>query len=313
MEIDQLRYFLKVAERQNFTRAGEELAITQPALSRAVAKLEKEIGQPIFERQTRKVTLTDAGRLLQARAEQIVALVEDTLAEITDDGESGNVRVGAIPTIAPYFLPAILSDFRDRHPRANVMVYEETTDKLLLRCQQGEIDVAILAAPIDRQHLEVEPLFKEELLLVMSADNRLAEKKQIAVADIQGHAFVLLDETHCLSETIISFCRQRSFQPVTVEHTSQLATVEELVALGHGVSLIPQMARNLDGSRRRVYRSLCDPKPTRQIVLAWNPYRFQSRVLEHFRECVRRAAADADDTGKHRRRHATGDAKNARR
>jgi LysR family transcriptional regulator, hydrogen peroxide-inducible genes activator len=311
MEIDQLRYFLKVAERQNFTRAGEELAITQPALSRAIAKLEKEIGQPILERQARKVTLTDAGRLLLARAEQIVALVDDTLAEITDDGESGNVRVGAIPTIAPFFLPAILRDFRDQHPRATVLVYEETTDKLLLRCNHGEIDVAVLAAPIERQHLEVEPLFEEELLLVMSADNRLSEKKQIAVADIQGHAFVLLDETHCLSDTIISFCRQRSFQPVTIEHTSQLATVEELVALGHGVSLIPQMARNLDGSRRRIYRSLRDPKPTRQIVLTWNPYRFQSRVVERFKQCVRHAAMDAPSIGKRRGRKKSADARKA--
>lgn len=302
MEIDQLRYFLKVAERQNFTRASEDLSITQPALSRAVAKLESEIGQPIFERQARKVTLTDAGRLLLARAEQIVALVDDTLAEITDDGECGNVRVGAIPTIAPFFLPAILRDFRDQHPRANVQVYEETTDKLLLRCNHGEIDVAVLAAPIERQHLEIEPLFEEELLLVMSADNHLSKKRKIAVTDIQGHAFVLLDETHCLSDTIISFCRQRSFQPVTIEHTSQLATVEELVALGHGVSLIPQMARNLDGSRRRIYRSLGDPRPTRQIVLTWNPYRFQSRVVEHFKQCVRRAAMEAATIGKPRRR-----------
>jgi LysR family hydrogen peroxide-inducible transcriptional activator len=301
MEIDQLRYFLKVAERQNFTRAGEDLAITQPALSRAVAKLEQEIGQPIFERQTRKVTLTDAGRLLLSRAEQIVALVDDTLAEITDDGESGNVRVGAIPTIAPFFLPAVLRDFRDQHPRANVQVHEETTDKLLQRCSHGDVDVAVLAAPIERQHLEVEPLFEEELLLVMAAENHLSEKKRIRVADLQGQAFVLLDETHCLSDTIISFCRERSFQPVTVEHTSQLATVGELVALGHGVSLVPQMARKLDGSRRRIYRSLSEPKPMRQIVLVWNPYRFQSRVVERFKECVRCAATDADSTGNNRR------------
>jgi LysR family hydrogen peroxide-inducible transcriptional activator len=290
MEIDQLRYFLKVAERQSFTRAGEELAITQPALSRAIGKLEREIGQPVFERQTRRLTLTDAGRLLQDRAEQILALVDDTLAEITDDGETGYVRVGAIPTVAPFFLPAILRDFRTQHPHANVLVYEETTDKLLQRCSQGEIDLALLAAPIERQYLEVEPLLEEELLLVMSADNPLAGKKRISVADIQGRPFVLLDETHCLSETIISFCRQRSFQPITVEHTSQLATVEELVALGHGISLIPQMARDLDDSDRRIYRSLCDPKPTRRIVLAWNPYRFQSRVAERFKQYIRHAA-----------------------
>src|SRR5262249_377194 len=134
--------------------------------------------------------------------------------------------------------------------------------------------------------------FEEELLLVLSAGHALAAKKHVTVADIQGHPFVLLDETHCLSDTIISFCRQRSFQPVSVERTSQLVTVEELVALGHAVSLIPQMARNRDDSGRRVYRSLADRKPTRRIVLVWNPYRFSSRVVERFKECVREAAQE---------------------
>jgi LysR family hydrogen peroxide-inducible transcriptional activator len=184
----------------------------------------------------------------------------------------------------------VLRCFRDQHPRANVVVYEETTDRLLQRCHQGEVDVALLAAPVAKQYLEVEPLFDEELLLVLSAGHPLATKKHLTVSDIQGHPFVLLDETHCLSDTIISFCRQRLFQPVSVERTSQLVTVEELVALGHGVSLIPQMARNLDDSDRRIYRSLAEPKPTRRIVLVWNPYRFSSRVVERFKECIREAA-----------------------
>src|SRR5262245_6812449 len=140
VEISQLRYFLKVADCANFTRAGEELGISQPALSRSIAKLEEEIGQPVFQRQTRNVVLTDAGRLLQSRAEQILGLVDDTLAEISDDGESGRIRVGAIPTIAPFFLPSVLRRFRDLRPRANVIVLEETTDKLLQRCNQGEVD-----------------------------------------------------------------------------------------------------------------------------------------------------------------------------
>ena len=290
MELDQLRYFLKIAELGTFTRAAEELKVTQPALSRSIAKLEEEIGRPVFERQTRKVVLTDAGRLLQARAEQVLALVDYTLAEMTDDGRTGRIRVGAIPTIAPYFLPAVLRMFRDRHPQATVVVYEETTDKLLHNCHQGEIDVALLAAPIPKQYLQVEPLFSEELLLVLPPDHALVEKKQVTAADVQACPFVLLDETHCLSDTIVSFCRQRSFQPLSVERASQLATVEELVSLGHGVSLIPQMARDVDRSDRRAYRSLAGPKPTRQVVMAWNPYRFQSRVLERFKECVRNQA-----------------------
>jgi LysR family hydrogen peroxide-inducible transcriptional activator len=300
MEISQLRYFLKVAERKNFTRASEELAMTQPALSRSIAKLEEEIGQPVFERQTRLVVLTDAGRLLQARAEQILGLIDDTLSEITDDGETGRIRVGAIPTIAPYFLPPILRTFRDQHPQANVVVDEETTERLLQRCNQGEVDVAILAGPIPKQYLEVESLFEEQLLLVLPVGHPLGDKRQITVADIRSHPFVLLDETHCLSETITSFCRNRSFQPVTVERTSQLVMVEELVALGHGVSLIPQMARDLDNSDRRIYRALAGPKPMRGVVLVWNPYRFQSLVAKRFKECVRQVAKQFAGTGRQR-------------
>ena len=287
MELSQLRYFLKVAERQNFTRASEDLGITQPALSRSIAKLEVELGQPIFERQSRNVALTDAGRLFQSRAEQIMALVDDTLTELTDNGETGRVRVGAIPTIAPFFLPTVLRDFHDRFPLAKVVVFEETTDKLLQRCKQGEVDVAVIAAPVSTQYLESESLFDEELLLVLPASHPLVKQQQIALSDLRDYPFVLLDETHCLSETTVSFCRQRSFQPLTVEHTSQLATVGELVALGHGVSLIPQMARHLDTSSRRVYRSVTNPTPMRNIVLAWNSYRFQSRLVERFKECVR--------------------------
>jgi LysR family hydrogen peroxide-inducible transcriptional activator len=287
MELHQLRYFLKVAERGNFTRAGEDLGVTQPALSRSIAKLEEELGQPLLERQTRRVVLTDAGRLFQSRAEQIVALVEDAVNELTDDGETGRVRVGAIPTIAPYFLPSVLRAFRDECPRAQVAAFEETTDRLLHRCNQGEIDVALLAAPVTAPHLHAEPLFDEELLLVLPAGHPLEGKKQVLLSDLRHHPFVLLDETHCLTEAITAICRQRSFQPVTVEHTSQLATVEELVALGHGVSLIPQMARRHDDSRRRVYRSLGNPRPKRSIVQVWNPYRFSSRLAERFKACVR--------------------------
>ena len=287
VELSQLRYFLKVAERQNFTRASADLGITQPALSRSIARLEAELGQPVFERQARNVALTDAGRVFQARAGQILAMVEDTLAEMTDNGETGCVRVGAIPTVAPFFLPTLLRTFRDQCPRARVVAFEETTDKLLQRCSQGEVDVALLAAPVSAQYLGTEPLFEEELLLVLPAGHILAEKNQVNLSDLRDYPFVLLDETHCLSGAVMAFCRQRSFQPVAIEHSSQLATVEELVALGLGVSLIPQMARQLDTSDRRVYRSVRLPTPTRKIVLLWNPYRFQSRLVERFKQCAR--------------------------
>jgi LysR family transcriptional regulator, hydrogen peroxide-inducible genes activator len=283
VELEQLRQFLKVAELGNFTRAAEAVGLSQPALSRSIARLEEELGQPVFERQTRHVTLTDAGRSLFARAQQILALADDAKAEISDDGQTGRIRIGAIPTIAPFFLPRFLQDFRRAFPRATVMVEEEITGNLLHKLADGVIDLALLVRPVEAKHLRLEDLFEEELLLVTSPDHPLRYKKQVRLADVEPLPFVLLNEAHCLTDNVLNFCRHHAVHPVSVEHTSQLATVQELVSLNHGISMIPAMARVLDASDRRVYRSLTGAKPTRHVVAAWNPYRFQSRLLEAFR------------------------------
>lgn len=296
MELDQHRYFLRVAERGNFTRAAEELMISQPALSRSIRKLEDELGQPVLERKTRKVTLTDAGVLLQARAQQVLSIIEDTKAEITDDGVSGRIRIGAIPTIAPYFLPEVLAAFSKKFPQATLLVQENTTEQLLKSCGQGDIDLAILALPIPTRHLEVKELFQEELILVLPADHPLAEKPKVRLRDIEQLPFVLLDEAHCLTDNIVSFCQQRAFQPVVVERTSQLAMVQELVSLSHGISMIPALARKCDQNKSRVYRSLAKPKPRRTIVVASNPYRFQSRLLKTFRKYLLQTAESCTST-----------------
>jgi LysR family hydrogen peroxide-inducible transcriptional activator len=195
--------------------------------------------------------------------------------------------VGAIPTIAPYYLPEMLRKFSQKYAQATVVVQENTTDALLKSCRQGEIDLAILALPLRAKYLEVEELFEEELLLVLPPDHPLVDKNAIRVSDVEPYPFVLLDEAHCLSDNIVSFCRQRSFQPVAVERTSQLTMVQELVSLSHGVSMIPQMARRCDQSDRRIYRSFTGKKPTRTVAVVWNPYRFQSRLLQAFRACLR--------------------------
>jgi len=168
-----------------------------------------------------------------------------------------------------------------------VVVQENTTDVLLRSCTQGEIDLAIIALPVPTKYLEVDELFEEELLLVLPPDHPLADKSRIRLSDVEPFPFVLLDEAHCLSDNIVSFCRQRSFQPVTVERTSQLTMVQELVSLSHGISMIPAMAQRCDQSDRRVYRSLSNPKPMRTIAVVWNPYRFESRLLKAFREHLR--------------------------
>ncbi|MCB1232326.1 MAG: LysR family transcriptional regulator [Verrucomicrobiae bacterium] len=288
MEFLQLQHFVAVARARNFTRAAEELNLSQPALSRSIQKLEDQVGQPLFERKPREVVPTDLGELLLIRAKEILALVEDTFSEVAEAGKHGRIRLGAIPTIAPYFLPGLLKGFADTHPDISVVVQEDTTEDLIKRCSHGEIDLAILALPLIAKHLEIETLFDEELLLVIPCDHPLALRKKITAEAVEEFPFVMLNEAHCLSENIASYCRQQSVQPVTVERISQLATVQELVALGHGISIVPQMARCLDDSDRRVYRSFSDKKPIRTVAMMWNRQRHQSRwvraLMEYLRE-----------------------------
>jgi LysR family hydrogen peroxide-inducible transcriptional activator len=295
LKLEALEQFVCVARTKNFTRAANELNLSQSALSRAIQKLEEQLGRPLFERKPREVVLTDLGELLLERSKVILQLVDDTFSELSESGRRGRIRLGAIPTIAPYFLPGLLSGFAEKHPDISVIVQEDTTENLIKRCSHGEIDLAILALPIIAKYLEVEPLFDEELLLVVPAGHPLAAAKKVAIDAVEGFPFVMLNEAHCLSENISSFCRRKAVQPVTVERTSQLTTVQELVALDHGVSIVPAMARRIDTSERRVYRTFSGERPLRTVAMLWNSYRFQSKatkaLMEHLRKTGKPARA----------------------
>ncbi len=280
-----------VAELMNFTRAGEAVGLSQPSLSRSIARLEEVLGQPLFERQSRSVTLTDAGNMLLGRARQILLLVDDAKAEINDDGQTGRIRVAAIPTIAPYYLPERLKAFHKDFPKAKVIVQEDTTDNLMKKLNDGQVDVVVASLPIHVKYLAIERLFDEELLLVMASENPLAKKKTIQMSDIESLPFVLLGEAHCLTDSVVSFCQQKSFHPLSVERTSQLAMVQELVALNHGISFTPKMARELDSNARRVYHSIEGRKPIRSIVMVTNPFRYQSLLQRNFQESLRNSVS----------------------
>ncbi|MEM7478295.1 MAG: LysR family transcriptional regulator [Planctomycetota bacterium] len=287
MELDQLRYFLHVAEHKNFSRAAEALSISQSSLSRSIQRLEEELGLPVFVRKPKSLELTEPGTLLLERARKVVSLVEDTKAEIKDDGTTGRIRIGAIPTVAPYFLPAFLQQFAAEFPEASVIIHEETTERLLKSCSNGDVDIAILALPVEVKYLEVESLFKEELFLLLPTEHELDERQEITLRDVESQSFVMLDEAHCLSGNIRSFCHRNNFQPAVVGKTNQLAMVQELVSLGHGISIIPKMAHDLDISDRRVYRAFTGEKPIREIAMVWDSYRFQSQIMNTFRDRLR--------------------------
>ena len=282
MDLGQLKYFCKIVEHRSFTKAAHDCSVSQPALSQQISKLERELGQPLFERQGRSIRLTPAGQLLHSQAERILQLAEEAKKQITDDGETGQICISAIPTIAPYLLPTILEHTKSLFPKANFVINEDTTSELLKRCSNGDVDVGILALPATSKYVTVEPLFEEELLVAMSAENPLSKKRQVTPADLDAENVLILRDTHCLAEITEPFCQSDKFQPVSASRIEQLTTVQMLISRGHGVSLIPKMATAVETGSEIAYRSLKGSPPTRTIAICFNSHRYQSRLLCKF-------------------------------
>jgi LysR family transcriptional regulator, hydrogen peroxide-inducible genes activator len=292
MELHQLRYFVAVAHLGNFTRAAAKCFVAQPSLSQQIIKLERELGGPVFDRSGRKIRLTDRGRAFYDRAVEILAAVDGAKRAMSEESGHGRISVGAIPTVAPYLLPPLLKRFVREYPKAEVSIIENLTKYTIRACLEGDIDVGLLALPIDDERLVVEPLFTEELLLTMAADHPLAAKRRITMQDISAERFVLLSEAHCLGVQVVSFCKQQSCQPAVSCQSAQLLTVQELVALGQGISLIPQMAVDADKSQRRKYRALSGDKPRRTIALIWRKDRSQTLLVKRFIEITQIRTGD---------------------
>ncbi len=288
MELHQLRYFLKAAELKSFTLAAAECFISQPSLSQQIIKLEQELGQPLFERSGRGVELTESGKLLQSRAGQIISLVDQARREITDDGETGQLTIGAIPTIAPYLLPQIVSRFREVVPRVALKIHEDVTEQCLKKVQAGEWDLAIVALPVRIEHLEVEPLFDEELWLAVPPGHRLSHLQEVPVEEIDRETLLLLGEAHCLTEHVAQYCRRKDMAPLETGRLAQLTTIMELVSRGQGVSFIPNMCKAFDREGRCAYRPLAGDRPQRTIALIWNSYRYQTLLLKRALDVIRR-------------------------
>jgi LysR family transcriptional regulator, hydrogen peroxide-inducible genes activator len=290
MELHQLRYFVAVAQMQSFSRAAERCHVSQPSLSQQITKLERQLRQRLFDRLGRRIVLTDAGRLLLDRALGIVAAVDDAERRLHDAQslEAGQLAIGAIPTIAPYLLPKALERFVARHPNVELTVHEDVTRQLLTATAIGDLDLALVALPIHDDRLQVEPLLTEALWLALPPRHRLQRRRHITVEDLKEERFILLDEMHCLGEQILTFCRANECHPRIACRSAQISTIQALIALGQGISLIPEMARRADATHSRSYRLLADGKPTRTIAAIWHKHRYHSPVAEWFLEMLRR-------------------------
>ncbi len=292
MELDQLRYFLAVSETGNFTRAAERSHIAQPSLSQQIIKLEKELGHKLFHRLGRKAVVTEAGSVFLERARRILFEVEDATKELGDNSSlERRITVGAIPTLAPYQLPRLLTLCRKRFPNLQVNIREDFKPTLLTELLEGELDLALAALPVSDPRIQVEILWREPLTLVVAKDHPLALKSRVSWADLANETFILLSSSSSLAAQVRRFFGDNHFEPRIGSRCAQVSTVKALVAIGAGISIVPRDARSEEDQGLLAYISLSDAKPTRDIALLRHMQRYQSRGAEQFISLLREVAA----------------------
>jgi LysR family hydrogen peroxide-inducible transcriptional activator len=267
----QLRYLTSLARHRHFGRAAEDCAVTQPALSMQIRELEREIGAELIERRPGDIALTETGQEVAARAEQILTATRDMVDFARHrDVLSGQLRLGIIPTLAPYILPRVLPRLQTAYPQLRLEVRETQTKSLLEELTRGALDAVMLALPAEGTDVETLPLFTDAFLLAVPANDVSSPRARVSIDDVDQRRLILLEEGHCLRDQALAFCgTPRRDQPASLGATS-LATVIQMVANGYGVTLMPQVAIDAEAHDDRVrLLRFRDPEPGRSIGLAW--------------------------------------------
>jgi LysR family hydrogen peroxide-inducible transcriptional activator len=270
--LKQLRYLSALAEHRHFGRAAESCSITQPALSMQIRELEKELAAQLVERRPGEVVLTDIGHEVAARSGQLLASARD-LVDFARHGRavlSGELSLGVIPTLAPYVLPRVLPKLQERYPELKVELRETQTAVLVDELIRGDLDVIMLALPVTDAALEIMPLFDDPFLLAVPSGDARPKTARITSRDIDQDRLILLEEGHCLRDQALAFCANSRRGGSMGLGATSLATVMQMVANGYGVTLVPQVAVDVEvrDDRVRLLR-FASPQPGRTIGLAW--------------------------------------------
>src|SRR5271165_2477089 len=266
MELHQLRYFCAVADTASFSRAAEKSHVSQPSLSQQILKLESELGGRLFDRLGRSVRLTELGQAFLPRARSVLHELATAKDEVIErlQSESGPVTIGAIPTIAPYWLPSRLAVFSRKFPKIHLTIAEEITPVLLDRLRAGSVDLAVLALPIRGHEFDSHPLFTERLYAVLPKKHKLAHRPSLQLSDLRLDPFLFLRDGHCFRETAVAACDRARLNPRVVFESGHLSSLLAMVGAGMGVSLVPEMA--VDKSKPCRFVRLADPQAERTIA-----------------------------------------------
>ncbi len=270
LTLKHLRYFEALARHRHFGRAAEASAISQPALSLQVKELEDILGAPLVERGARQIRLTPLGEDFAMRARDVLRSVDElaALARASTGPLAGRLRLGVIPTVAPYLLPDLIRQLADRFPDLTLHPREAVTSRLVRDLTEGRLDLALVALPVSEPSLAEHPLFDEEFLLVRPAAQ--AQDPVPTLAQLGRMQLLLLEEGHCFRDQAISVCKLPRLPAGEIMEGSSLSTLVQMVAAGIGVTLIPAMAAPLEERSAAVaIDRLPKPRPGRTIGLVW--------------------------------------------
>jgi LysR family hydrogen peroxide-inducible transcriptional activator len=291
LTLKQLRYFEALAQQGHFGRAAEACAISQPALSMQIRELEESLGTDLFERGARQIRPTAFGEALAVRVRSILQSVDELedLARAAREGWVGPLRIGVIPTIAPYLLPAVIGDLTRRYEGLDIHVRETLTSTLIDELTAGRIDAAIVALPISEPSLAEIELFAEEFVLVRPEED--ARKPVPDREALRAMKLLLLEEGHCFRDQALSFCNMQTVRPRELLDGSSLSTLVQMVGAGIGVTLIPEMAVPVETRSAAVsVARFKSPRPSRTVGMIW---RRTSPLTDRFKqiaEAVRQSA-----------------------
>lgn len=291
LTLKQLRYFESVANFGHFGRAADACSISQPAISVQIKELEQTLGAALFERSPRQIKLTSFGSEFAGRAREILRAVDDLgdLGRASHEGLMGKLRLGIIPTIAPYLLPRIIGNLTLSHSDLDLHIRETMTNKLITELVEGRLDTAIVALPVSEPSLFEAPLFDETFVLVRpKADG---DKPVPSAASLNNMRLLLLEEGHCFRDQALSFCGMRTPLPREGMDGSSLSTLVQMVGTGIGVTLIPEMAVGIETKSADVAIShFTSPKPSRTIGMVWRKTSPLTKQFTQIAEVVKRSA-----------------------
>ena len=291
LTIKQLRYFEALVRHSHFGRAAEACAISQPAMSVQIRELEESLGTDLFERGARQVRLTGFGEEFALRVRGILRSIDELgdLARASQDQLTGRLRIGVIPTIAPYLLPTIIGTLTRSYEGLDIHVRETLTRKLITEVSEGRLDTAIVALPVSEPSLTEVALFTENFVLVRPGED---EGKPVPNREmLREMRLLLLEEGHCFRDQALSFCKMYSVRPRELLDGSSLSTLVQMVGAGIGVTLIPEMAVAVETRSAPVsVARFRNPQPSRTIGMIWRKASPLGRQLEEISEVVRQSA-----------------------